>query len=411
MVYISGDIHGDVYRISEMITKHWITEDDIIVLLGDVGMNYYGNKHGDRRRKKMLNSFGIKILCIHGNHEMRPESLITYREDQWHGGTVYVEEEFPNLLFAKDGEVYDLDGRKAIAIGGAYSVDKWYRLRRGLHWFPDEQPSDAIKARVEKKLDELGWQIDTVLTHTCPYRYIPREAFLDGIDQSTVDNSTELWLDSIAEKLDYQDWYCGHWHIEKQIDKMHFLFESVDWLPPKYDLSTARRNPYVRKNVLHIYAGVEGAGKSSILGVFKNIYKDVMETSLTDESDLQYIREKRELGWYIDMLYIGLDTVDEHLARINNRVKKGGSAVNLMEVQEQFENRWTVLKEVLPLCNEVSFYDNTNITCCVATYRNNKMHLCPEGETCIWLREWMYTAQDLQLIEENSSNYKYYRGN
>lgn len=235
MVYITGDIHGEVARVREMVAKCDITPDDIIVLLGDVGMNYYGNKHGDRHRKKKLNSLGIKILCIHGNHEMRPESLITYRENQWHDGTVYVEEEFSNLLFAKDGEVYDLEGYRAIAIGGAYSVDKWYRLQRDLHWFPNEQPSDAIKSRVEKKLDELGWKIDAVLTHTCPCRYIPREAFLGGIDQTTVDNSTELRLDTIAERLDYSAWYCGHWHIEKRIDRIHFLFESVECLRTIYD--------------------------------------------------------------------------------------------------------------------------------------------------------------------------------
>ena len=244
MVYITGDIHGEVHRVSEMITKHEITPNDIIVILGDVGMNYYGNKNGDRHSKKKLNSLGIPVLCIHGNHEMRPETLITYREDQWHGSTVYVEKAFPNLLFAKDGEVYDLEGTKAIAIGGAYSVDKWYRLRRGIHWFSDEQPSDEIKARVEKKLDDRGWQIDAVLTHTCPYGYTPREAFMSCIDQSTVDNSTELWLDTIEKKLNYNAWYCGHWHIEKRVDKMHFLFESVETLNDGYDFSGAIKNPY-----------------------------------------------------------------------------------------------------------------------------------------------------------------------
>ena len=230
MVYITGDIHGKVYRVSEMVTKYAISPEDTIVILGDVGMNYYGNKRGDRHSKKRLNSLGIPILCIHGNHDMRPETLTTYREDQWNGGTVYVEEEFPCLFFAKDGEVYDLEGTKAIAIGGAYSVDKWYRLQCNLHWFPDEQPSDVIKERVEKKLEELNWKIHTVLTHTCPYDYIPTEAFLKGVDQSKVDSSTEHWLDTIEKKLTYQAWYCGHWHIEKQIDKLHFLFESVETL-------------------------------------------------------------------------------------------------------------------------------------------------------------------------------------
>ena len=227
MVYITGDIHGQVEFVQAMIDLQKITQNDIIVLLGDVGLNYYGNKHGDRGRKRKLDAYGIPILCIHGNHEARPESLITYREECWHGGTVYVEEEFPNLLFAKDGEVYDLEGTKAIAIGGAYSVDKWYRIRNGLHWFPDEQPSDAIKTRTEAKLDCIGWRVDVVLSHTCPYRYIPRDAFLPGVDQSLVDNSTEQWLDTIEKRLEYKLWCCGHWHIVKRIEKMRFLFRRM----------------------------------------------------------------------------------------------------------------------------------------------------------------------------------------
>ena len=97
---------------------------------------------------------------------------------------------------------------------------------------------------MERKLEELAWKVDAVLTHTCPYRYIPREAFLGSVDQSAVDNSTELWLDTIAERLNYQAWYCGHWHIEKRIDQMHFLFESVECMQPEYDFSNVQTNPY-----------------------------------------------------------------------------------------------------------------------------------------------------------------------
>ena len=56
MVYITGDIHGEVSRVREMIAKYTITPEDTIVLLGDVGMNYYGNKKGDRHRKKKMNN-------------------------------------------------------------------------------------------------------------------------------------------------------------------------------------------------------------------------------------------------------------------------------------------------------------------------------------------------------------------
>ena len=230
MIYITGDIHGEVFRVAEAVERFGITDEDTIVILGDVGMNYFGNNHGDSHRKKKLNKLGVPIFCIHGNHEMRPSTIDSYHEVQWKDGTVYIEDEYPNLLFAKDGEVYDLDGHKTLVIGGAYSVDKWYRLRMDMNWFPDEQPSAEIKAQVEQKLEELGWKVDAVLSHTCPERYMPMEAFLSGIDQSTVDNSTEEWLGRIEEKLDYKAWYCGHWHINKRIDGIHFLFDSYEAL-------------------------------------------------------------------------------------------------------------------------------------------------------------------------------------
>ena len=233
MVLLTGDMHGQTLKITEAIRRFELTAEDVVVVLGDAGLNYYGNRKGDRHRKKRLDRAGVPVFCIHGNHEMRPATISTYHEVEWHGGTVYVEDEFPNLLFAKDGEVYDIAGKKAIVIGGAYSVDKWYRLQRNLHWFPDEQPSVEIKNRVEQKLEELGWKVDLVWTHTCPEKYTPTEAFLSGINQAMVDNSTEKWLDTIEDRLEYEAWYCGHWHINKRIDRMHFLMESYEEIQPR----------------------------------------------------------------------------------------------------------------------------------------------------------------------------------
>ena len=124
MIYITGDIHGEVFRVAAAVDRFKIIAGDVIVILGDVGMNYHGNNRGDKHRKKKLNKLGVPVFCIHGNHEMRPGTIDTYKEVQWHGGTVYVEDEFPNLLFAKDGEVYDLDGRKAMVIPPDSTI--WY---------------------------------------------------------------------------------------------------------------------------------------------------------------------------------------------------------------------------------------------------------------------------------------------
>ena len=229
MIYLTGDTHGDVSRIEEFCKQYETDRDDILIILGDAGINYDGGRR-DRAVKQFLKELPITLFCIHGNHEQRPYTIDGYKETLWRGGIVYLEEEYPNLLFAKDGEIFDLDGRKAIVIGGAYSIDKEYRLAYGYGWWSDEQPSDDVKQYVELQLDRLGWKVDLVLSHTTPLKYEPTEVFLPGIDQSTVDKSTEIWLDDIEDRLDYQRWYCGHYHTEKEIDKLVIMFENYDVL-------------------------------------------------------------------------------------------------------------------------------------------------------------------------------------
>lgn len=226
MIYITGDTHGSFERVERFCARFETSREDILIILGDAGINFSGGQH-DRRKKELLESLPITIFAIHGNHEQRPCTIETYKEKMWHGGMVYYEEEFLDLLFAKDGEVFELDGKKAIVMGGAYSVDKMMRLMYGYGWWPDEQPSEEIKRAVERKLDELGWKVDVVLSHTTPLKYEPVEVFLKGIDQSKVDKSTEEWLDGIEDKLDYGKWYCGHYHTEKKVDRVEIMFENV----------------------------------------------------------------------------------------------------------------------------------------------------------------------------------------
>lgn len=225
-IYITGDVHGDFSELLQWCCAMEPKKRDIIVILGDVALNYFGGWK-DYKRKKKANALGPEIFCIHGNHEMRPEDAGCYELIDWHGGKVWWQPEFPNLIFAKDGEIYDLDGKKVIVLGGAYSVDKYERLAHDYQWFPNEQPSAEIKQFAEEQLARADWKVDAVFSHTCPYKYRPLEAMIHGFDQNTIDTTTEEWLDQIEDKLDYKKRYCGHWHINKHIDKMEFLFHDV----------------------------------------------------------------------------------------------------------------------------------------------------------------------------------------
>lgn len=233
MIYITGDTHRDFSRFYKLEKD----TDNMLIVLGDVGINYYLNEE-DKIYKEYLKKLKLKLFCVRGNHEERPENISTYKEVEMFGGKVFIEEEYPNLIFAKDGETYYIDGKKILVIGGAYSVDKQYRLLHGYKWFKDEQ---LTKEEMDTILDEVkGKQFDIVLTHTCPYKYEPREVFMQGLDQSKVDKSMEHFLDKVEENINYDKWYCGHYHTEKQVDKLEFMFGRIkifnkDEYVPKYD--------------------------------------------------------------------------------------------------------------------------------------------------------------------------------
>lgn len=108
----------------------------------------------------------------------------------------------------------------------------------GHKWFKNEQLSVKEINDILEKVK--GKHFDIVLTHTCPYKHEPREVFMQGLDQSKVDKSMEHFLDEIEESIDYDKWYCGHYHTEKQIDKIEFMFGRIkvfgkDEFVPKYN--------------------------------------------------------------------------------------------------------------------------------------------------------------------------------
>lgn len=224
-IYLTGDTHGRFERIEEFCRAFKTTKSDTLIILGDAGINYHEDSY-DNLVKKYLSELPITIFSIQGNHEQRPSNIPTYKEIEWHGAKVYREDAYRNLLFAKDGEIYTLNNKKVLVIGGAYSIDKEIRLARGYKWFKDEQPSDQIKQQTEENLNKANWEVDTVLTHTAPLKYEPTEVFLKGVDQSKVDKTTEKWLDTIEDKLSYKHWYLGHYHTEKKIDKIRIMFKN-----------------------------------------------------------------------------------------------------------------------------------------------------------------------------------------
>lgn len=227
MFYFTGDVHGNVEEFMDRFRNRSLTINDTIVILGDAGLNYYGNYKDHEKKMKLYYAIPATIFCVHGNHEMRPENIAGFKCKNYCGGLVWYQEHMPHIVYAIDGMRYKFGKRTALVMGGAYSIDKYYRLSCGANWFADEQIAEEKRLEILDSIRENP-SVDLVLTHTCPYEWQPTDLFISGIDQSTVDNSMEHFFTECERLLDYKHWLFGHFHDNRKInDKATMLFDDV----------------------------------------------------------------------------------------------------------------------------------------------------------------------------------------
>lgn len=207
---ITGDCHGDFSRFKYLGAM----PNTAIIILGDVGLNFNLDER-DHKRKMELSSYPFTFYCVRGNHEARPsEKLGMHRiHDENVDGAVWIEDEFPTIRYFCDWGHYNIDGLKTLVIGGAYSVDKHYRIASKMPWFEDEQLAQREMETCERNIEPFGF--DLVLSHTCPRSVQPTDLFLSFIDQSAVDSSMEEWMDRIARTMKWKLWLFAHYHADR----------------------------------------------------------------------------------------------------------------------------------------------------------------------------------------------------
>lgn len=241
--FITGDKHRNFDNVKSFCRDMNTRRKDVLIILGDTGFNYYEDSRDDKLKKE-ISDLNITLFCLHGNKENRPQNVGTYGVRSFCGGKVYYEPKYPNIYFAIDGETYTFEGKKYMVVGGAHSVDKIHCLEEDKPFWEDEMPDDNIKAKVEERLTLENNKIYGMMTHTCPIDYLPTEMFMSTRQNAAIkrkprkakskklfkpdiDRSTEEWLGKLEKEIDYEIWYCGHYHIDKQIDKINMMCHEI----------------------------------------------------------------------------------------------------------------------------------------------------------------------------------------
>ena len=107
--------------------------------------------------------------------------------------------------------VLELEGKTYLCFGGAESQDKDDR-EPGVNWWKQEMPSDEEYAACEQNLEACGDQVDYVLTHDAPSRFLDFTVLASGET-----NQLHQFLDKILLKLTYEKWFFGCYHRDVQL--------------------------------------------------------------------------------------------------------------------------------------------------------------------------------------------------
>ena len=91
-------------------------------------------------------------------------------------------------------------------------------------WFEHEEISQE---RFDEILNEVsGKEFDFVFSHTTALSDMPKDAFCDFSDPYWNDFHTEKNLERIKNAISYGCWYAGHYHVERQYEKLHILYHN-----------------------------------------------------------------------------------------------------------------------------------------------------------------------------------------
>lgn len=104
------------------------------------------------------------------------------------------------------------------------------------------------------------------------------------------------------------------------------------------------------------------ASKAAVREIKDNIEKGIsfnQETTLSGKSVIGHIRKAKEKGFTVHMNYVGLDSAELARQRVQSRVEKGGHGIPDDLIVKRYTASLENLKQVLALCDTVHIYDNT----------------------------------------------------
>lgn len=221
MIYITGDMHGDISCFKNpKLSK--LGEKDILIVCGDFGFIWDPDDPKEQKNMQWLKKRKYTICFVDGAHE-NFDILNSYTPYRWKGGNAHKIAD--NIYHLMRGEVFTFEGKTFFVMGGGESEDASMR-DKGTTWWEEELPNaEELKNGVDN-LNDTERNINYILTYEAPT--IAKEILKQRTNQNIIITPLNTYLQEIMHNVDYMHWYFGSLHIDLKISKkMTAVFNEI----------------------------------------------------------------------------------------------------------------------------------------------------------------------------------------
>ena len=249
MIYVTGDTHQDFKRFTKQGRKRFpynFSKDDYVIICGDFGLLWRKDETLNYNLD-WLSRLPFKLLWVQGNHE-NYNMIAEYPVENWCGGKVrHILRD--KIILLERGQIFNIDGKTIFTFGGAashdvqggildkaasdYDIKKREAVMKNLpyriineSWWEAELPTKEELQEGKKNLEKAGWKVDYVISHCCATEIQNEIAAMRHVILKK-DILTE-YFSELESKLDYKQWFFGHYHTNSNIDAKHtVLYEKI----------------------------------------------------------------------------------------------------------------------------------------------------------------------------------------
>lgn len=209
---ITGDTHGDIdfdkmqpYFIPYVSEDLQVDDIDIMFICGDAGFVWDGGNE-DNKMKEKISALPYTLLCVLGNHE-NYDIIDNMPIEEWNG--IKVRRVTNNCFYLVSPQIFTLNNKTFFIMNGASSIDKSLR-KPHISWWEHELPTDEEIEQAKVLLEQHNNKVDYIITHCAPTKVLYQ--MFNRVYPQDLDK-LNAFFDYVDAVVDYQNWWCGHYHI------------------------------------------------------------------------------------------------------------------------------------------------------------------------------------------------------